>query len=141
MSFQQELDLARIRQSLRALWLAQLVLFAVVFGLSFMSGRVLDEWLSITINAVAGVLVFVFWLLPSISYANTFVDITSTRIISRGGLFARVRRELSWSQVTGIEYSRTKGIVILAVEEPPLILTRMPRAKALAEELRATLAK
>ena len=106
-----------------------------------MSGRVLDEWLSITINAVAGVLVFVFWLLPSISYANTFVDITSTRIISRGGLFGRVRRELSWSQVTGIEYSRTKGIVILAVEEPPLILTRMPRAKALAEELRATLAK
>ena len=34
------------------LWLAQLVLFAVVFGLSFMSGRVLDEWLSITINVV-----------------------------------------------------------------------------------------
>lgn len=141
MSFQQELDLARIRQSLRVLWLAQVVLFAVVFGLSFMSGRVLDQWLSITINAVAGVLVFVFWLLPSIRYANTFVDITSTRIISRGGLFARVRRELSWSQVTGIEYSRTKGIVILAGEEPPLILTRMPRAKALAEELRATLAK
>ena len=123
------------------LWLAQVVLFAVVFGLSFMSGRVLDQWLSITIIAVAGVLVFVFWLLPSIRYANTFVDITSTRIISRGGLLARVRRELSWSQVTGIEYSRTKGIVILAGEEPPLILTRMPRAKALAEELRATLAK
>lgn len=118
-----------------------MVLFAVVFGLSFMSGRVLDEWLSITINVVAGALAFVFWLLPSIRYANTFVDITSTRIISRGGLFARVRRELSWSQVTGIEYSRTKGIIILAGEEPPLILTRMPRAKALAEELRATLAK
>ena len=123
------------------LWLAQLVLFAVVFGLSFMSGRGLEEWLSITINAVAGGLVGLFWLLPSIRYANTFVDITNTRIISRGGLFARVRRELSWSQITGIEYSRTKGIVILAGEEPPLILTRMPRAKALAEELRATLAK
>ncbi len=123
------------------LWLAQLVLFAVVFGLSFMSGRVLDEWLSITINAAAGVLIAFFWLLPIIRYATTFVDITSTRIISRGGLFARVRRELSWSQVAGIEYSRTKGIVILAGDEPPLILTRMPRAKALAEELRATLAK
>lgn len=123
------------------LWLAQLVLFAVVFGLSFMSGRVLEDWLAITINAAAGVLIAFFWLLPSIRYATTFVDITSTRIISRGGLFARVRRELSWSQVTGIEYSRTKGIVILVGEEPPLILTRMPRAKALAEELRATLAK
>lgn len=123
------------------LWLAQLVLFAVVFGLSFMSGRVLEDWLAITINAAAGVLIAFFWLLPSIRYATTFVDITSTRIIYRGGLFARVRRELSWSQVTGIEYSRTKGIVILAGEEPPLILTRMPRAKALAEELRATLAK
>ena len=121
--------------------MAQLVLFAVVFGLSFMSGRVLEDWLAITINVVAGVLISLFWLLPSIRYATTFVDITSTRIISRGGLFARVRRELSWSQVTGIEYSRTKGIVILAGEEPPLILTRMPRAKALAEELRATLAK
>ena len=123
------------------LWVAQLVLFAVVFGLSFMSGRVLEEWLAITINVAAGVLIAAFWLLPSIRYATTFVDITSTRIISRAGLFARVRRELSWSQVTGIEYSRTKGIVILAGEEPPLILTRMPRAKALAEELRATLAK
>ena len=123
------------------LWVAQLVLFAVVFGLSFMSGRVLEDWLAITINVAAGVLIALFWLLPSIRYATTFVDITSTRVISRGGLFARVRRELSWSQVTGIEYSRTKGIVILAGEEPPLILTRMPRAKALAEELRATLAK
>ncbi len=123
------------------LWVAQLVLFAVVFGLSFMSGRVLEEWLALTINVVAGVLIALFWLLPSIRYATTFVDITSTRIISRGGLFARVRRELSWSQVTGIESSRTKGIIILAGEEPPLILTRMPRAKALAEELRATLAK
>lgn len=123
------------------LWVAQLVLFAVVFGLSFMSGRVLEEWLALTINVVAGLLIAVFWLLPSIRYATTFVDITSTRIISRGGLFARVRRELSWSQVTGIEYSRTKGIIILAGEEPPLILTRMHRAKALAEELRATLAK
>lgn len=123
------------------LWLAQVVLFVVVFALSFLSGRVLDEWLSITINSAAGVLIAVFWLLPSIRYATTFVDITSTRIISRGGLFARVRRELSWSQVTGIEYSRTKGIVILAGEDAPLILTRMPRAKALAEELRATLAK
>ena len=123
------------------LWVAQLVLFAVVFGLSFMSGRVLEDWLAITINVAAGVLIAVFWLLPSIRYATTFVDITSTRIISRGGLFARVRRELSRSHVTGIEYSRTKGIVILAGEEPPLILTRMPRAKALAEELRATLAK
>lgn len=123
------------------LWVAQLVLFAVVFGLSFMSGRVLEEWLALTINVVAGVLIALFWLLPSIRYATTFVDITSTRIISRGGLFARVRREMSWSQVTGIEYSRTKGIIILAGEEPPLILTRMPRAKALAEELRATLAK
>jgi hypothetical protein len=120
--------------------MAQLVLFAVVFGLSFMSGRVLEDWLAITINVVAGVLIALFWLLPSIRYATTFIDITSARIISRGGLFARVRRELSWSQVTGIEYSRTKGIVILAGEEPPLILTRMPRAKALAEELRATLA-
>ena len=123
------------------LWLPQVVLFAVVFGLSFVSGRVLDNWLAITINSLAGVLVAFFWLLPSIRYATTFVDITSTRIISRGGLFARVRRELSWSQVTGIEYSRTKGIVILAGEDAPLILTRMPRAKALAEELRATLAK
>ena len=123
------------------LWVAQLVLFTVVFWLSFMSGRVLEDWLAITINVMAGVLIALFWLLPSIRYATTFVDITSTRIISRGGLFARVRRELSWSQVTGIEYSRTKGIVILAGEEPPLILTRMPRAKALAEELRATLAK
>jgi len=140
-SFQQELDLARIRQSFRVLWLAQVVLFVVVFGLSFVSGRVLDDWLSITINSAAGVLVALFWLLPSIRYATTFVDITSTRIISRGGLFARVRRELSWSQVTGIEFSRTKGIVILAGEDAPLILTRMPRAKALAEELRATLAK
>ena len=141
MSFQQELDLARIRQSFRVLWLAQVVLFVVVFALSFLSGRVLDEWLSITINSAAGLLIALFWLLPSIRYATTFVDITSTRIISRGGLFARVRRELPWSQVTAIEYSRTKGIVILAGEEPPLILTRMPRAKALAEELRATLAK
>jgi hypothetical protein len=141
MSFQQELTLARVRQTLRVLWLAQLTLFVVVFALSFLSGRVFDEWILITINVVAALLVFFFWLLPSIRFATTFVDFTTTRIISRGGLFGRVRREVSLSEVTGIEYSRARGIVILLGEQPPLLLTRMSRAKALAEELRRTLAK
>lgn len=123
------------------LWLAQTTLFVVVFGLSFLSGRVLDEWILITVNSVAGLLLALFWLLPTLRYLATFVDVTTTRVILRGGLFSKVQREISTSQITGVEYSRSRGIVILVGDESPLILTRMPKPKALAEELRRTLAK
>lgn len=141
MTFQQELVLARVRQRGSRLWFAHLTLFAVVFTLAFVSGHVYEQWLTLTVNIIAGTLTFFLWLLPTWRFATTFVDFTTTRIVQRGGLFARVRREVALSSITAVDYSRSKGIVVSVGDAEPVVLTGLPRSKELAEELRQTLAK
>ena len=141
MTFQQEFVLARVRQRGGKLWFAHIVLFVCVFALAFISGHIYDEWITITVYSVTGLSTFFFWLLPTWRFATTFVDFTTTRIVSRGGLFARTKREIPNGSITAIDYSRGRGIVISVTDAEPLVLSGLPRAKELAEELRQTLAK
>jgi membrane protein YdbS with pleckstrin-like domain len=140
-TFQQEFVLARVRQRGSKLWFAHTILFLCVFALAFISGHIYDDWITVTIYSVTGLLALFFWLLPTWRFATTFVDFTTTRIVSRGGLFARTKREVPNGSITAIDYSRGRGIVISVAEGEPLFLSGLPRAKELAEELRQTLAK
>jgi len=140
-TFQQEFVLARIRQRSSSLLPAQIALFICVFVLSFISGKVFDAWITLTIEISVGLVALVFWLLPTWRYATTFIDITTTRIVQRGGLFARVKREVTHAQISSIEHSRKRGIVLTVVDAEPMVLTKTPKSKELAEELRRTLAK
>ncbi len=141
MTFQQEFVLARIRQRSSALLSAQIALFFCVFALSFISGKVFDSWITITIEILVGLVALIFWLLPTWRYATTFIDVTTTRIVQRGGLFARVRREVTHGQILTVEHSRKRGIVLTVVDAEPMVLAKTPKSKELAEELRRTLAK
>ena len=141
MTFQQEFVLARIRRRSSVLLLPHLTLFVCVFTLSFLSGKVFDSWITISVNVAVGLVAFLFWVIPSWRYATGFLEVTTTRLIQRGGLFARVKREVSHSQVVGIEHSRSRGVVLNILDAEPLVLSKMPRPKQLAEELRRALAK
>ncbi len=141
MTFQQELVLARIRQRASVLLSAQIALFICVFALSFISGKVFDAWITLTVEILVALVALIFWLLPTWRYATTFIDVTTTRIVQRGGLFARVRREVSHGQILAVEHSRKLGIVLTVADAEPMVLSKTPKSKELAEELRRTLAK
>lgn len=88
-----------------------------------------------------GLALLFFWLLPAWRFATNFTDVTSSRIIQRGGLFARVRREFSNSEVASIEHQRGKGIAITSQNGETIVLEKVARPKALAEALRESLRK
>lgn len=141
MTFQQEFVLARIRQRSSVLIPAQIALFICIFVLSFLSGKVLDSWITLSVEIAVALVAVIFWLLPTWRYATTYVDVTTTRIVQRGGLFARVKREVSHSQISAVEHSRSRGVVLTVDEAEPMVLAKTPKSKELAEELRRTLAK
>lgn len=133
--------MARIRKRTSALLPAHLTLFVSVFILAFMSGKVFDSWINITVYVALGVLLFIFWLMPTWRYAATFIDVTTTRIVLHGGLFGRVKREVSLDRITSIDLARGGAIALSVLDEEPLMLEKLPRSKELAEQLRRTLAK
>jgi membrane protein YdbS with pleckstrin-like domain len=140
-TFQQEFVLARIRQRSSVLIPAQIALFICVFVLSFLSGKVFDSWITLSVEIAVALVAVIFWLLPTWKYATTYVDVTTTRIVQRGGFFARVQREVSNSQISAVEHSRKLGVVLTVSEAEPMVLAKTPKSKELAEELRRTLAK
>ena len=141
MSFEQEQTLVRLRRRPSNLWLGHLVLAVVSGVLTWSSLRTMPTWLSYIIDAVAGLLLLIFWLIPSWRFAPNFVDITSARILVHGGLCGRIKRDVQVSAITGVEYSRSTGITINLGQGDPLVLTGLSRPKALSETLRKTLAK
>lgn len=141
MSFQTEYRLARIRRRGTTLWFGYicLALGCALFG--FVSLRTMDGWLIISVSVLAGLIIAFGWLFPAWRYATNFVDITTSRVIQRGGPFARVRREISASAVNGVEYQRGSGVAILVRDSDPIVLRKVARPKALAADLQETLAK
>ena len=133
--------MARIRQRSSVLIPAQIALFICVFVLSFLSGKVFDSWITLSVEIAVALVAVIFWLLPTWKYATTYVDVTTTRIVQRGGFFARVQREVSNSQISAVEHSRKLGVVLTVSEAEPMVLAKTPKSKELAEELRRTLAK
>jgi len=113
----------------------------VAAALTWASLRPLDTWITYSIYAVSAIALLFFWVIPAWAYATNYTDVTTARIISHGGMFARVKRDVQLSAVTGIEYLRGKGVSINVGEGEPLLITKVSRPKALAEQLRKTLAK
>ena len=139
MSFQEEQTLVRLRRRPSSLWLSHLVLAVVCASLTWCSIRPLPTWLNYTIYAVAGLLLFFFWLIPAWRFAARYVDVTTARIIVHGGMFGRTQRDIQVSAITGVEYTRGTGITINLGQADPLVLQGLSRPKALAETLRQTL--
>jgi hypothetical protein len=140
-SFQQEQTLVRIRRRASSLWISYGVMALASGILTWASLRPLETWIAYSIYAACAIALLIFWLIPAWSFATNYTDVTTARIIVHAGMFARVKRDIQLSAVTGIEYVRGKGVSISVGEGEPVLLASVSRPKALAEQLRESLAK
>lgn len=137
MAFQEEQIIARIRRSWFGLTFALLSLFLAAAILSYVSNRVLDDWLVYAAYAIASVLAVVFWLVPTIRHLNFYVELTTSRLIVRDGIFGQKTTELALADITSVELGRGRTIKLGRASGEPVVLERLPKAKLLATELRS----
>jgi uncharacterized membrane protein YdbT with pleckstrin-like domain len=136
-AFQEEQLIARIRRSWLGLTFAFLALFLAAAVLSYISNRVVDEWLTYVAYSVAGLLTILFWLLPTIRHLNFYVELTSARLIVRDGLFGQKTSELAIADIASVDLARGGRLTLGRRDGEPLVFERIPKAKLLAAELRS----
>ena len=134
MSFHAEQKLARLRPRAGRLILPTLVLGVVSGALSFFENRTLESWQSITIYVVASVLIFFAWMVPLVRQLVAWVEVSTSRLVWRDGLFGQRRREISWHEVSAVDYGRGQVTVFIEGQEP-LVLKGLPKSKQLAREM------
>ena len=137
MAFQEEQIIARIRRSWFTLSFAFLALFAAAAILSYVSNRSVEPWLLYSAYAVCAVLALVFWLVPTIRHLNFYVELTTSRLIVRDGIFGQKSIELAIADIDSVELGRGRTIKIGRKSAEALVLERMPKAKLLSAELRS----
>lgn len=139
MAFQEEELVARVRRSWAGLILPFFALFLAAALMSYISNRVVDAWFSYLVFVMSGVLAL-FWLIAIIRHLNFYVELTTARLVFRDGLFGQKTTETSLSEVVSVDLGRARTLTIGRRGAEPLIVAKVPKAKALVTELR-TLAK
>lgn len=137
MAFQEEQLVARIRRSWFTLTLALIALFLAAAILSYVSNRVVDQWVLYAAYLVSAVLALFFWLIPTIRHLNFYVELTTSRLIVRDGIFGQKSIELAIAEINSVELGRGRKLTLGRRNGEPLVLERMPKAKLIAEELRS----
>ena len=130
---------ARLRPRLARLTLPLVWLTLISAATSFLSVYDLTDWQRYAIWAAAAVLAIILWLVPSLKFSGTFVDVKSSGMLIRTGLGSSRRRELSWAEIASISYSPMRGILIAVKDEPELILRGYSNQKAIVAELQLLL--
>jgi hypothetical protein len=105
---------------------------SAVFG--FFVGKQLDGLLGQLLYPGLGAALFLFWLLPTLAYLGTFVDVYDGQLVARRGLFG-AKRTVKFGEIESISGSVGKGVVINIKVEEPLVLKGYPKPKAIAAEL------
>lgn len=140
-SFIESRRIARIRPRALRLFLPFLVLAIACFGVSFYSGRLPEQWMNITLYSVAGALAFFLWLIPVLRYLSSYVDLFTTRVLYRSGLMGQRRSEVNLSQVLDVRVGDGRRIQLTLTAGEIVELPALPKAKKLAAEIQALVAK
>jgi membrane protein YdbS with pleckstrin-like domain len=136
-AFQQEQIIARIRRSWFTLTFAFLALFLAAAILSYVSNRSVEPWILYSAYAACAVLALVFWLVPTVRHLNFYVELTTSRLIVRDGIFGQKTTELAIADIVSVELGRGRTIKIGRKSAEAVVLERMPKAKLLSSELRS----
>jgi len=91
--------------------------------------------------SVAGAIAFFFWLIPVLRYLSAYIDIYTTRVVSRSGLMGQQRSEANFSQVTDVRLGDGRRIQLATNNGEVLELPRLPKAKKLIAEIQALVSK
>lgn len=137
MAFQEEQIIARIRRSWFTLTFALLALFLAAALLSYVSNRAVETWILYSAYAASAVLALVFWLVPTIRHLNFYVELTTSRLIVRDGIFGQKTTEIAIADIVSVELGRGRTIKIGRKSAEAVVLERMPKAKLLSSELRS----
>jgi membrane protein YdbS with pleckstrin-like domain len=135
MSFLAEQRIARLRPRATKLFIPNLVLFACCFAFAFFSGRLEEQWQYITLWSICAALALIFWLIPLLRFASTYLEITTTRLTYRSGLLGQNRRELSLAQIKDVQINRFRSISIIVDGQDPLEIKGIPKYKMVAVEI------
>ena len=131
-----EIYLGRIRHSLTTLAIPFGLLLLAAAIVSYFANKRFEVWqLNIAYSVALAIAVF-GWLIPVIRHLSFYLDLTSTHLVIRQGLFGGKTVELAWSEITSIEQRRSTIVIASLKLNGPLELTRIPGAKALAATMR-----
>ncbi len=136
MSFESEQLLLRTRKSAARLILPTLVLGLVCFVYMALTGHLTENWQWYTAWAVCGLALLIFWLAPLIRHLTSWVDITTSRLVWRQGLFGQTHQELSLHELELVENLRGGGIRVRSKSGDEILLKGFARSKKLAQAIR-----
>lgn len=131
-----EIYLGRIRRSVRTLVVPFALLFLSAGVVSYFANKRFEVW-QLNIAYLVALAIAVFgWLIPVIKHLAFYIDLTSTHLVVRQGLFGGATVELAWSEITGLEQRRSTIVITSLKLNGPLELTKVPGAKSLAVTMR-----
>ena len=136
MSFQSEEYIGRLRKSAGSLVLPTLALFLAASVSSYFSNVTTDQWVYFSILIACGLVAILFWLVPVIRHLSFYVDVTTSRITIRRGIFGGQTLDLSWSQISEITYAKGRKILLQQRDGEAIELIGLPKPKKLAATLR-----
>lgn len=103
---------------------------------SYFANKRFEVWqLNIAYSVALAIAIF-FWLVPTLRHLSFYIDVTTTRMIVRRGLFGQKTVELAWSEITGIEQRGSKLTITALKLNGPLVIDKLSRPKVLAAIIR-----
>ena len=114
-----------------------LAIFLAAAIFSYVNNRVVEQWLMYVAYSIAGVLAFFFWLIPLVRHLNFYVELTTSRLVVRDGLFAQKSVEVSLGDISSVEVGRGRVIEVLRRDAEPILIKPIASSKAFVKQLRA----
>jgi len=131
--------MGRIRKSALSLVFPMLALFLAAAVASYFSNITTEQWVYYTILILCGLFALAFWLVPTIRHLSFYVDLTTSRITIRQGLFGGKTVDLAWAEIREITFAKGRKVVLQPSAGEPIELEGLPQPKKLAATLRAHL--
>ncbi|MEN9752400.1 MAG: hypothetical protein RL670_91 [Actinomycetota bacterium] len=114
--------------------LPTLALVAVVFLYNALVSHFTQQWHWYLAWGLGGAITFLFWLVPVIRYAASWVEITTSQVIWHPGIFA-AKTAISLHEVQSVESLRAGGIRVQGSNGQAIELRGFARGKLLAQAI------
>ena len=135
MNFIAEQRIARIRPRGSKLFFPNLALLAVSFTAAFFGGRLSEPWQNILLLTVCAVVMFLFWFIPLLRFTCTYLEVTTTRIVYRSGLFGQKREAVSLTRIKDVQLTAGRTISLITEGQDPIVIPGIPKHKMVAVEI------
>jgi ABC-type dipeptide/oligopeptide/nickel transport system permease subunit len=136
MSFISEVLIFRSYRSAMKLVLPNLALFFAAAAIGFSAGKLTETWQVYTLWSLAAAFAFFFWLVPVISYLGNRIELTSSRLVTRAGLFGSKSQELSLAEIANVVLTK-RVITVTSKVGSTIELTGYPKPKNLVRQINA----